>query len=802
MIGKTLGHYRVAEALGAGGMGVVYRARDLRLERDVALKVLPPGTLSNEDLRKQFRKEALALSRLNHPNIATIHDFDSDQGIDFIVMELISGDPLQPELRDREFTEEKILDIGIQLAEGLSAAHAAGVLHRDLKPANLRMTSDGRLKILDFGLARVHEFATTDALVETEPKANQVMGTIPYMAPEQLRGERLDQRTDIYGAGAVLYELAAGKRPFSAATTPSLIEAILRDAPPALSLSGRRTSRRIEQIIRTCLEKDPARRYQSARDLQRDLQALRSGASIPRRWSRYAALAAGVAVLVSGGMMLTLNVGGSLDETLQVIAPRDPQAIAVLPLTNASRDPGQEYFVDGMTRELTVALSRIGSLRVTSVLSTMLYKNKPKPLSEAARDLKVKRLIAGSVMRNGDRGRINLELIDPQSGRQLWSRSYDYDVADGLAAQARIAEAVAAEIDVRLTRKDKASLASLHAVNPAAHEEYLKGVFESSEGRASQAKEHFERAIAIDPNFPDALTALAGWYISRGWFAEAFPPMMAYPRAKELALRALQIDPGDAVAHTQLATIKMHHEWDWAGAEREIKRALELSPSAALAHHMYAHYYLTMDRLEESVIETRKAAELDPLNATFSTCVGWHCLFARQYDEAVQQCLALVNQQKASAVTYFYLGRVYARRGQYPDAIAALETAVQKSGSQNPMLATLGFVYGRAGRRAEAEQVLAELTTRAKGKYVSPFDFAVITAGLGDKAKTFEWLEKAYLERSTWLIHIKWDDRFIAFRTDPEFVSLLRRINLPDAATVLEGDKRSPVSQRVSLERF
>lgn len=797
MIGKTLGHYQVVEQLGAGGMGVVYRAHDTRLERDVALKVLPPGTLADESARKRFRKEALALSRLNHPNIATIHDFDTEGETDFIVMELIPGTRLDEKCGEQSNSQDELIRVGIQLAQGLGAAHAAGVLHRDLKPSNLVCTPDGRLKILDFGLARLHEAPSTGARTETASHLDHAAGTLPYMAPEQLRGEHLDERTDIYGAGAVLYELATGRRPFFGSTAASLTDAILHQEPPPPSSFSGQISPDLEKIILKALDKHPARRYQSASDLGADLQRARGGqVPLPRaaagaRRNRVATIAA---ALILGIAAVGLNVGGARDQVLEILAPREAEPIAVLPLSNLSQDPKQDYFVDGMTRELITQLGRIASLRVTASFSSMQYKKSNKPVPEIARELKVKKILSGSVRRSGERGRVALELVEFPSGRQVWSHSYDCDLGDALTAQAQIAQAVAREIDVRVTRKDKARLAALQPVNPAAHDEYLKGV---AERQPEKAKEHFERAIALDPNFATGLTALADWYIARGWFGQNYAPIETYPKVKELALKAMALDPGDATPHVQLATVKLHHEWDWDGAEREAKRAIELNPSHAGAHHLYAHHLMALDRLEDSVMESRKASQLDPLNPTLSTCVGWHCLYARQYEEAITQCLKLVKQEKAVPLTYYYLGRVYVQTGKLEQGIAALQTSVEKSGGATRMLSTLGYAYGRAGRRAEAEQVLAEMTERAKTKYISAMDFAVVYAGLGDKQQTFEWLEKGYLERSTWLVHLKWDDRFSGVRTDPRFAVLLQRIGLPKP-DVLAG-QRTPQSVALPL---
>ena len=792
MIGRRLGHYEVVEQLGAGGMGVVYRARDTRLQRDIALKVLPEGTVADENARKRFCKEALALSRLNHPNIATIHDFDSDGGVDFIVMELIHGLTLYDKAANAAMPEAEVIRLGSQLADGLAAAHAQGVLHRDLKPANLRLTPDGRLKILDFGLARLLEPPTTGAATDVNTSAHIVAGTLPYMAPEQLKGEQLDPRTDVYGAGAVLYELATGKLPFEGPTSAHLIASILQDAPKPPTTLNRNVSPALEQVILKALDKNPDRRYQSAKELVVDLERLRTGSEITvrRPVSRR-----GVATISAVAAIVVIVMALNRDAILDLIVPPHNESIAVLPLANLSKDPQQDYFVDGMTRELITQLGRVESLRVTGSFSSMRYKKVSAPLPKIGRELNVAKLLSGSVMRVGDRARIDLELIDARNGRTLWSQAYDQNVRDVLTAQATIAQAVAHEVGVRLTRRDKEKLAKLRPVDPEAHASYLKAISAWDASRAGEAQREFERAVSIDPNFAQAWSSYAYFLIGRAWFAHDLPPMVAYPKAKEMALKAIALDDSISLAHAVLATVKLHHEWDWAGAEGEFRRAIELNPSEAAAHHLYAHYLMTMDRLTESVAETRKAAQLEPLNPAFATCVGWHCLYARQYDDAIATCMGLVNQERANAATYYYLGRVYARKGHLDQAIPALETAVSKSGSLNSMLATLGYVYGLAGKRAEAEQVLTQLHERSKTKYVAALDFAVVYAGLDDREQTFDWLEKAYLERSTWLVHIKWDDRFVNIRSDPRFTELLRRIGLPNPDMTHTPDTPAQVRQ-------
>lgn len=798
MIGTSLGRYEITEQLGAGGMGVVYRAWDTRLERDVALKILPPGTVADESTRKRFRKEALALSRLNHPNIATIHDFDSQNGVDFLVMELIPGRTLSGKVPEKE-----LVKLGMQLAQGLAAAHSAGVLHRDLKPSNLRVTPDGRLKILDFGLARLQKPLTTHAETDTAAIAGGVAGTIPYMAPEQLRGESIDERTDVYGAGAALYELLTGRPPFIDGNSARLIQSIVNDAPPGLRSLEPLVSPAVEQVVLKALDKDPDRRYQSAKELAVDLARLTGSTEAARalpeprvrmRRGVVTAMAIGAVVVAVAVLLIAPQVRERLPSS-----PRHVEHIAVLPLTNASGDPAQDHFADGVSTELARALSSLESLQVTSPMTALTYRTRQKTLPEIAAELGVSKVVQGSVVRESQRARIALELIDAATGQRLWSHTYEPELRTILSAHGAVAKEIAREVGARVTREDSGRLTIKPKLNPDAHDAYLKGVYVSMQGPGPRtagtpqktAREYWEEATRIDPTFGPAWSALAGYYVNQGFFQQTIPPMEAYPKAKELALKALALDDMDSAAHANIATVKLHHEWDWDGAEASFKRALESNPSSAMGHHTYAHHLLATGRLEESVVETRKASDLDPLNPYMSSCVGWHCLFARQYDEAIQQCMRIITDDRAVPLTYFYLGRVYVQTGKLPEAIAALQTAVEKNPA-NPMVATLGYALGRAGRREEAMQMLGTLEERAKKRYVSAFDFAVVYSGLGEDDRVFEWLDKAFLERSTWLVHIGWDDRFGQYRSDSRFKALLQRIGLPSTPTTAQTAALTP----------
>ena len=775
MIGRTLGHYRVDKPLGAGGMGEVYSARDTRLEREVALKVLPSAKSDDPAARKRFRQEALTLSRFNHPNIATIHDYDSADGIDFLVMELVRGTPPAGPLNEKD-----VLTIGMQIAEGLAAAHAHGVLHRDLKPTNLAMTSDGRVKILDFGLALLMRTTESSPTVLHE---QGTAGTLAYMAPEQINGTDIDERADIYAAGAVLYELATGRRPFVASLPGPLIQAILNQQPPAPSTVNPAISLELDRVILKALDKDPKRRYQSANELLDDLKRPSSGASTPVRRKRsvpsvaitataIVIIAIAIAVVYRGG----ITFGG-----------RPPQSIAVLRFENVSGNPEDEVFANATGQDLIYQLMKSSSLRVTNGGSSF-YVKRGTAIPDLARQLRAGKIVSGSVQRSGTRAVVIVHLYDGQSGQELWTQVFDR-AADDLSLAPSIALGIFDRLSVRLTSTERQHLvaARQEARRVKAREACLQAVYfwQTRPQQLAKAKGLIEQAIATDPTYARPYVLLAQYHAMFGMFSQTIPPMQFYPKAKELALQAIQLEQNGndnvalSAAHGVLAMTKLHHEWDWQGAEQEFKKAIELNPSSATGHHWYAHLLLTLDRVDESLAESEKAAELDPLNVTWASCVGWHCLYARRYDRAVARSLEAVDMDPSAFSAHYYLGRAYQQKGRLPEAIASFEQAVELSKGVPPAMSGLAYAYASAGRKREAEEILAKLTKRSAERYIPAYDFAVVYAGLGDKEKVFEWLEKAYLERSSWLVHVKWDERFERYRSDPRFTHLLRRIGVP-----------------------
>jgi serine/threonine protein kinase/Tfp pilus assembly protein PilF len=784
-IGQTLGHYRILEKIGAGGMGTVYRAHDERLDRDVALKVLPSSGLGNDEARRLFRKEALALSRLNHPNIAAIYDFDFDAGVDFLVMELITGVTLASKIACGALSEEKVLQFGQEIALALEHAHGYGVVHRDLKPGNVIIRSDDELKVVDFGLAKlvaIDESAPT----ETLSGIHGLAGTLPYMPPEQLWGKPPDCRSDIYSAGAVLYEMATGKRPFQGKVPTAISEAILHTEPVSPRQLSPTISSALESVILKCLEKKPATRYQTARELSADLRRVRTPsadisaggkpASVRARWVLITSL---MAILGVAAPISFLKVRAWQARTKATSQIPSIKSLAVLPLENLSRDPEQEYFADGMTDELTTELAHISALRVVSRTSAMRYKRTTKTLPQIARELQVDGVIEGSVLRSDGSVRINTQLVQADPDRELWAHSYQRELKDVLQLQGELAHDIAEQIKIKITPQEELRLAITRTVDPGSHEAYLRGLYHLNKGTEENyrdARNDFEEAIALDPNYAPAYAGLADYF----WATDELPPRTAMPWARENVLKALALDDGLADAHKALASIKFYGDWDWVAAENEFKRALALNPSYSEGHRMYSLYLSALGREEDAFAEIQTAQRLDPLSLATSVTAGWISYYARQYDRALQQCRGVLELDPNWSGAHECLGDVYTAKGNFPQAIAEAKHAATDYGHDPMRLAGLGRIYALAGRESDARKILAELNQASKTKYIAPYFFAIIEGALGEKDQAFAWLEKGLNGRDPYLARLRVDVAMDPLRSDARFKLLLQRVGLGD----------------------
>jgi len=784
MIGKTLGHYQITEKLGEGGMGVVYKARDERLQRDVAVKVLTLGTFVDDAARKRFRKEALALSKLNHPNIETVFDFDTQDGTDFLVIEFIPGQTLDKKLAGAPLQEREVSRLGMQMAEGLAAAHDQGVVHRDLKPGNLLITPDGRLKILDFGLAKLVE-PMGQASSTTESATQAAAGTLPYMAPEQLRGEKVDARTDIHAAGMIIFEMATGQRPFRENTAPRLTDAILHQPPASPRSLNPRLSPELERITLKCLEKDPEDRYQSAKELLVDLRRVGASSSsqpevktaAKRKWFMPLAALTGVLILLGGGYLVWQRFRPA------ATPPEGKIMLAVLPFENLSGDPEQEYFSDGITEEM---ISRLGNLQperlgVIARTSAMTYKKTKKRADQIARELGVDYLLEGTVRRSPDRVRITAQLIQARDQTHLWAESYERVVADIFAVQSEVAEKVSASLALRLLPERRAALSHTANVNPEAHEAYIRGRYyweKRTKEDLERSIEYFNQAVRIDPGYALAYAGLADSYFILGT-NNFVGPREAYPKAKEAAEAALRIDRNLAEAYATLGGLA-RDDWDLRSGEKLWRHAIELDPNYAFAHQGLAYTLTFLQRHEEAIAEVKLARMLDPVSPRICANVGDMLYLARKYDEAIVELKKAIEIEPRHALTHAYLGLSYLGKKEYDKAVAAFTEAQLLYRGSIEITIRLGCGLAALGHRSEALDLAAELKERSRREYVSAYEFSKLYLGLSDREQSLQLLQRAFESRDPRMIYIKADPELDPLRSDPRFQELVRKMNFPE----------------------
>jgi serine/threonine protein kinase/Tfp pilus assembly protein PilF len=783
-------------------MGVVFRALDEQLRRDVAVKILPNTLFSDAASRERLRKEALAVGRLNHPNIAMAFDFGEESGVAYFVSEYISGPTLDEKIGKQPLPQKMLLELGIQLLSGLEAAHRGDVIHHDLKPANIRLNRDGQLKILDFGLARLIEPIDENAQTSSLDSKTSISGTLPYMAPELLRAEPADTRADIWAAGAVLYEMATGKRAFPDKQPSLVIDAILHYDPVRPTLINPKITAPLEAVILKALDRDPDRRYQTARELRVDLARLltdgTSDSDAKRASSRDGANLHGLGparayskrrlTFIVALVLLLIGITGILvwrylEPANHAVAVR---SIAVLPFTDLSASVGQEYFAEGLTEELISQLTQVGALRVISRSSVMQYKGKPISPTDIGRQLNVEGVIEGTVRRQENRVRITVELSDARGGRNLWSHSYERDLVDVLRLQTEVARAIVDEVKVEITPQEQQQLA-VHppTIAPQVYEDYLQARYNLSQRTPADlriAVAKFEAVTAADPNYARAFVGLADAYTLLGLY-RAMPTQQALQSARAAAKRAIELDPRLGDAHASLGFIGFL-DLEWDRAEEEFKAALDLNPGYATAHHWCALYLAAQGQSTEALKQINVAEALDPNSSIIQANIAWCYYLARQYDMAIAKAKEALAHDPGFVVAHEYLGQSYVEKGQFDNAIAELSTAVQLSGGVPYYTAELANAYASAGRTAEARSLLRELESEGTRANVSAADLAMVYAGLHDIPKATELLETAVRERNPMVVELKVHPRYDVLRSDPRFAALVERLGRePEAST-------------------
>jgi serine/threonine-protein kinase len=798
LVGHSMSHYQVLSLLGAGGMGEVYLAQDMSLGRKVALKLLPPAFTRDQERLRRFEREARSVSAINHPNIMTIYEIGVVGENHFIAAEFIDGQTLRERLRGGRLELSEALDLVIQTAGALSAAHEIGIVHRDIKPENVMVRRDGYVKVLDFGLAKLTETqsppvdsqTSTMARLSTEPGV--ILGTVSYMSPEQARGLKVDHRTDIFSLGVMFYEMIAGRRPFEGETRSDVIVALLTAEPPPLRSIDPRAPVELERITEKCLAKDREARYQSAKELITELKTLQTAgqngeaaarrieaAEAPlaaRRWPLIAAIAA---LLIVGFIWFV-----SWRRT-PAVRPDEIKSLAVLPLENLSGDPAQEYFADGMTEALISNLTQVRALRVISRTSIMRFKGSRKSISEIARELNVDAVIEGSVRRSGGRVKITARLFRGVNETQLRSFDYERELADVLKLQSEVAREVADEIRTQVTAGERARLAAVDRVNPEAYEAYLLGRYHlrrQNEADLKLAIGHFERAIVLDASYAAAWAGLSVAWQQRGlWGATPFREVEM--PARRAAFKALELDAGSAEGYNSLAVLKNQFDWDWSGSEHDFRRAIELDPGNAEAHNNFAILLMALGRHAEAINEVQIAERLDPVSAVIQSDFGRVLYRARKYEEAEPHFKRALDLDPLNYAVFGRLGDLYAEMGRYTDALASMEKAEtlrSGSGRDRGYTARLARVYARMGRRNEALRLLKDLKRTTEPARFPKLFAAAAWAALGDKDEAFRLLFSAVEERGQALFTIKEDPPFESLHPDPRWKVLLRRMNFPE----------------------
>jgi len=809
---ETISHYRILSKLGAGGMGEVYLAEDLNLGRRVALKLLPAKFTQDLERVRRFEQEARAASATSHPNILTIYEIgqvETETGaMHFMAMEFIEGQTLRQRLKRRLGMDEAI-EIAIQIGSGLAAAHGAGITHRDIKPENIMIRHDGYVKMLDFGLAKLTEsafisgddladthaitfeaphadlYATTPLVARPETSPGVILGTVSYMSPEQARGLKVDTRTDIFSFGIVFYEMIAGRAPFEGKTTADMMVSILDRQPAPISRYATNAPEELEWIISTALAKDRDERYQIVKTMVTDLKRLQKRILFDVGSEDTAELTLDEVAAVQERRLSSKDSGRTTSGTTRLSsgsqrAPLD--SLAVLPLFTTSADPNAAYLAEGIPESLILNLSRLSELRVMAWSTVARYRGREVDALEIGRELGVRAIFAGRMYQFADDLVIKTELVDVGDGSQIWGGQYRRKLDDLFTIEQELSREICDHLRLRLNEEERERLAKHYTENAAAYQAYLKGRYHWNQRTAKalrKAIESFEEAIKLDSDYALAYAGLADCYCLASIYGAA-PPKAVMPRAKAAAMKALDLDDGLAEAHTSLAAALVWFDWDWDASESEFKRAVELNPHYAVAHHWYGSVLLAAQgRFDEALASEMRALELEPLSLVINSNLGFICYQAGRFDDAMRHLVRTLEMDDNFVYARFHLGLCHAHLGSYDKAIAELERAMEQAGGRGALIqAALGYVCGVAGRRDEALRILAQLQTFPMNRDVSPFYLAMIYSGLGEKEQALKWLESAYEERYNWLVWLRTEQMFEPLRGEKMFIDLSRRIGL------------------------
>jgi serine/threonine-protein kinase len=777
MIGQTVSHYKITEKLGDGGMGVVYKAVDTKLDRLVALKFLRPELTSEPNAKQRFVHEARAASALQHNNICTIHEIDEiEDGHVFIAMDCYEGETLKQKIARGPLPVDEAVDIVSQVAEGLARAHAAGMVHRDIKPANIIITRDGVVKIVDFGLAKL-------AGQTRVTKTGAMAGTIVYMSPEQAMGTDVDHRSDIFSLGAVFYEMLTGDLPFKGDHEAAVLYGIIHNDPEPLAKYRSDITEGLQRMAGTALRKEPGERYQNASEIAADLKRFRESVpTIERRlgWAKH-----NLRQRISIALVSILIVIGGYIVYSRYLSPQASESavasIVVLPFINLSSEPDDEYFSDGITEDLIHALAKVDDLRVVSRTSAFQFKGKTADIRDIGKKLGAGTVLEGTVRKSGDELVITANLIDVADGLEIWSERFEMLMSDVFTIQNQISLTIVEKMQLQLAGGQADEIIRPYTENIDAYTLYLKGRYQwniRSLEALEKARQLFEQAVAIDTKYALAYSGLADVYLMMANYSNS-PTDELYLKARVAARKAIDIDPGLAEAHVSYALVSWIFDWDWQTANKEFARAVELKPAYATTYHWRAMFLAFMGRFDDAVAEIERALAKDPVSLIINAAAGLLLYCGEDFDAAIEQCFKTLDMDPEFNPAVTTLARAYIQTGKYDEAISWLEKSIRLAGRRTYTLALLAYAFALAGKHKEAMDILVELQSEENKGKVDPYDMVIVNIGLGDSRAALDWLQRSGDHRGFGIFNIQADPALAGFRNTPEYTTTMKTIGFP-----------------------